>query len=229
MFQNQLIIDRIRGKVAPGGGAVVPVDALPTQGFLRLETSLQSTSASFTFNVLQNVGTPNDTEVRLKQTDMFTITHVGLYLMKAGSSTTATQAQIAQAVLYSNPNPLVFTGLGEAAALNAVTVNGKLQFTVDRKQIIPAWDNLRHYRVATSQKGVGSSAVSNQPIQLDGWETNNYGMAPFDPQLTISGAGQNEITLNLPNSTNCGGTSSQNFAVLILRGILWQGASKMAQ
>lgn len=220
MFKNRIIIDRIKaeGKVA--------ANAIGTASYLRLEANINSTYSAISFNVNQNVGgTPNDTEVRLKQTDMFTITSVGIFIFK---TTGGTQAQIAQANLYASPNPLVFTGTGEAAALNSI-YNSRLTLSVDRKQFVPAFPTISCYRVATSQKGVGSSATSNNQVQNDGWEGPNYGMAEWDPELTISGAGQTDVSIILPNSVSLAGTSSTNFCAIIFKGILWQGASASAQ
>lgn len=222
MFKNRIIIDRIKAE------GKVPANAIGTASYLRLEANINSSLSQISFNVNQNVGgTPNDTEVRLKQTDMFTITSVGVFIFKTAGGT---QAQIAAAHLYANPNPLVFTGGSgsEADNLNSI-YNSRLTLSVDRKQFVPAFPVISCYRVATSQKGVGSTATNNQAVQFDGWEGPNYGMADWDPELTISGAGQTDVAINLPNSVSLAGSSSTNFCAIIFKGILWQGASSSAQ
>lgn len=231
MFSNNSqIINRIKGTVDPRTGKViVPADAVATQSYLRLEASIQGTQGSVAFTVASNAGVaPNVTERRLDLSDMFTVTHWGLFLMKAGTTTTATQAQISQAQLYTTPNPLVFTGAGEAAALECITSNSNLTVTIDRNQIVPAFDTLRFRRAGLAQKLVGTT-TGGTPAQFDSWDGPNYGFAEVDPQFTISGSGNNNITLNLATSTATSGTSSQNFVVLIMRGVLWQNSSRAAQ
>lgn len=218
MFKNRLIIDRIKSE------GTVPANAIGTASFLRLESAVTTTQNAINFNVLQNVGTSQATEQRLKQTDMFTITDFAVYVYKTDA--TVTSGTIAH--LYSNPNPNVFTGTGEANNLMAVW-NGLLQISVDRKQVVPGMDVLRTYRVGTSQLGVGSSAANNKPVQLDEWQGPNYAFANVDPEITISGSGQTDISIQLPTAVSLAGTSSTNYVVVMFRGILWQSASSAAQ
>ena len=219
MFKNRLNIDRIKSERTD------PANAIGTASFLRLETAVTTTQNAINFNVLQNVGTSQATEQRLKQTDMFTITDFAVYVYKT-DATTVTSGSIAH--LYSNPNPQVFTGTGEANNLMAVW-NGLLQISVDRKQVVPGMDVLRTYRVGTSQKGVGSSAANNNPVQFDEWQGPNYAFASVDPEITISGSGQTDISIQLPTAVSLAGTSSTNYVVVMFRGILWQSASSAAQ
>jgi hypothetical protein len=61
----------------------------------------------------------------------------------------------------------------------------------------------------------------------DQWESANYGFSEVDPQFTLNGIGDNNISIQLPGALSLAGASSQNFVFLQLRGIRWQNASKL--
>lgn len=195
-----------------------------TPSYLRLEQSIQGTFNQINFQVLVNEGSPNNTERRLQITDLFTITGMSVMIFKAGTTTTATQAQIAAAQLRTWPNPLVFTGAAEAEALMSI-YNGYLTVEVNSKRYIDSIDCERFRRIGTSQFGVGSSATDNEPVQADEKPVIDWGFGKMVPTITLSGAGKNLISINLPVSTALGGTSSQNFCVCYLRGLLTQNGS----
>ncbi len=201
--------------------------AIITDSYLRMEASIQGTFNQIQFSVLQNQPPINNTERRLAITDRFCVTQMGLFLMKAGTSTTATQAQIAGAGLRTWPNPQVFTGAAEAVALQNI-YNGFMQVKIDSTTYFDSLDLMRFYRVPVSQQGVAYIAAGpalNQ-IQRDGWDILNYGYCPIDPTFEMSGRGKNDLSLQLPVSVDLSGTSTQNFAVLITRGFLMQNAAK---
>lgn len=217
-YDDAGILSRIKNSY-PGENVV------HTQSYLRLEAAL-STQTNINFSVLQNQGVANVTERRLAITDVFTITGISVMIFKAGAATTATQAEISQSILRTFPNPQVFTGSGEALALMAL-YNSFLSIKIDQRVFLASMDLYRFYRAGTSQQAVGSTAANNLPVQRDEWTETNYPFAKVAPTISISGAGNNEISIQLPTSTNLSGTSSQNFAVCYLRGILSQNASKL--
>lgn len=222
-MNNNSTIERIREKLS--SERVIKGNEIATQGYLRLAANLQAGSLnSITFQVLSNQGTVRATERRLDITDMFTITHWGLFLAKAGTSTTATDAEIAVSQLYTNPNSLVFTGSAEAANLTSI-YNAYMSVTVDRVKIIDSYDTLRFYRVGRAQKAVLSAVGS--PYIADEWQGPNYGMAELSPEITLNGIGDNQITIQLPAPLNLGGTASTNILFLQARGVRWQNASKL--
>ena len=248
-MNNLATIARIRQNLASRG--VIKGNEVATQGYLRLQYDLNQSLCSFTFNVLENQGTASPGEKRLAITDMFTITHWGLYIGRTACSTTApvyvpTAAQFSLMKLYTNNNPLVFTdGTARAGTTttNQVTnaggdnldslYNGFLQVTVDRERLIDGYDLRRFWRVDVSQEGNAQSSAATlakqQVFQLEGWQGPNYGMSEVDPEITLNGVGQNDITITLPNSTSFAPTAATyaNFAVLVVRGIRWQNASKL--
>jgi len=229
---NRETIARIRQELTDR--RVIKGNEIATQGYLRLAANVQTGAAlnSITWNVLSNQGTVRATEVRLDITDMFTVTHWGLYLVKSGTTTTSTDAELATTHLFTNPNPLTFIGAGESANLMNV-YNGFMSVTVDRNKIIDKYDAMRYYRVGTAQKGVNQAAIAAPPAGTsnsyvdDSWDNVSYGMANCDPNVTLNGVGDNNITLTLPSAANLSGTTSTNFVFLIMRGIRWQNASKL--
>lgn len=219
-MKNLELITRIKNRFREKG-IIGNEDVVATQGFLKLIVPVTSAVSGVSWNILSNVGTTYAGERRLDITDMFTISHWGLYLQK---TTDLTAANMASALLYTNPNSLVFTGASESVLLQSV-YNSFLTVKVDREIVVDSIDTQRFYRAGVSQKGVLQVAAS--PWIADEWQGPNYGMAELDPEITLNGAGQNEITLTLPNATNLAGTATTNCLVLVCRGIKWQGVSKL--
>lgn len=175
-MNNEATIARIRQSLASKG--IIKGNEIATQGFLRLGANVQATLNTINFNVLQNQGTVRATERRLNVTDMFTVTHWAMYLVKAGGSaggggTTATDADIAVARNYTYPNPYTFATAAQgnptfiqnqaAGQLLAQTVesnnlysiyNGFISVTIDREVVIDSYDTMRFLRVPMQQQGV---------------------------------------------------------------------------
>ncbi len=196
-----------------------------TPGYLRFEQSLQGgATTGFQFNVLENQGSTNVTERRLKLPDAFVIEKMTMAIFKAGASTTATQAEIAVSNLSTFPNPQVFTGANEATNLMNY-YNGYVSIRVNETVYIDSMDIMRFYRVATSQQNVGA-ATGVTPVQRDEWNAPDYSFYELTPTITLDGGLSNIIQVNLPASISMIGTSSQNFAVCICRGFLIQNGSQ---
>lgn len=262
-MNNEATIARIRQNLSSRG--IIKGNEIATQGFLRLGQSVQTTLNSISFNVLQNQGSVLATERRLNVTDMFTVTHWAMYLVKAGGQpavgnvgggTSATATDIATARNWTYPNPYVFATAANglptfltnngASALTPFTqesnnmysiYNGFINVTIDREVVIDSFDTLRFLRVPASQQQMAQAAAAVAPAAgtigysagatFDQWESANYGFSEVDPQFTLNGIGDNNITINLPAPVSLAGTLSQNFVFLQLRGIRWQNASKL--
>lgn len=175
-MNNEATIARIRQSLASKG--IIKGNEIATQGFLRLGANVQATLNTINFNVLQNQGTVRATERRLNVTDMFTVTHWAMYLVKAGGQaggggTAATDADIAVARNYTYPNPYTFATAAQgnptfiqnqaAGQLLAQTVesnnlysiyNGFISVTIDREVVIDSYDTMRFLRVPMQQQGV---------------------------------------------------------------------------
>lgn len=259
-MNNELLIDRIRTKLANKG--IIKGNEVATQGYLRLGANLQFASLNtINFNVLSNQGNTIATERRLNITDMFTVTHWAMYLVKAGGlagegGTAATAQDIATSRNFTYPNPYVFataangnpTFLQNQAAGQLIPYtresqnlysiyNGFISVTIDREVVIDAYDTLRFLRVPLEQQQQATAAAAIAPAGavigmgaghlFDGWESGGYGFSDVDPQFTLNGVGDNNLSITLPAPVDLRGTSSQNFVFLTLRGIRWQNASKL--
>lgn len=185
-MNNEATIERIRQKLAAKG--VIKGNEIATQGYLRLGANLQATALnSISFPVLQNQGTVRATEKRLNVTDMFTVTHWALYLVKAGGlagggGTAATDTEIATSRNYTYPNPYVFATAAQgnptflqnqtAAQLVPYTAesnnlysiyNGFMSVTIDREVIIDSYDCMRFLRVPDSPQQMAQAAAAIAP------------------------------------------------------------------
>lgn len=166
-----------------------------------------------------------------------------------------TATDIVAARNYTYPNPYVFAtaakGLPTFLTNNGATAlvpetaesnalysmyNGFINVTIDRETVIDSYDTMRFLRVPGSQQQMAQGAVAagsptvighSAAATFDEWTSANYGFSEVDPQFTLNGIGDNNITINLPAAVNMAGTSSVNFVFLTLRGIRWQNASKL--
>lgn len=166
-----------------------------------------------------------------------------------------TATDIVSARNYTYPNPYVFAtaakGLPTFLTNNGATAlvpetaesnalysmyNGFINVTIDRETVIDSYDTMRFLRVPSSQQQMAQGAVSaasptvigqSSGATFDEWTSANYGFSEVDPQFTLNGIGDNNITINLPAAVNMAGASSVNFVFLTLRGIRWQNASKL--
>lgn len=199
-----------------------------TDSYLLLMKSLQGTISTLTFDVLVNQGSQTVNEVRLNMTDKFCVRDWALFVQKAGSSTTATAAEIAVSRPTTYPNAAIFTGANEAANLEAV-YNGNIKAVIDSVVYYQSFPTRNFYRVPQSQQGTTSAAIAG-PVQYkiaaDGWDSMNYAFSPVYPTFELNGLGKNDISLNLPTGILTSGTSSQNFAVLMFRGFLIQNVNQ---
>lgn len=269
MMNNEATIARVRQSLSSKG--IIKGNEIATQGYLRLGVPVTGTVNSINFNVLQNQGTTYATEKRLNVTDMFTVTHWSLYLVKAGGSVggggttlaNITASDIATARNYTYPNPYVFSTAAKgiptyitnqaASALLPETAesnnfysmyNGFVSVTIDRETVIDSYDCMRFLRVPGSQQQMLQGGIAAAPAgagvpasatvvgyssgaAFDEWNSANYGFSEVDPQFTLNGIGDNNITINLPAGVNLAGAASTNFVFMTMRGIRWQNASKL--
>lgn len=211
---NRAVFDAMRAEYAKKGQTPVI-----TASYLRSEVILGTTS-TVRFPILTQDSSPNVNERRLNVADAFQVTSLGIFIYKI-----ATGANISSGILNTFPNPLVYTGSGEAANLQGI-YNGSLNVTIDRKEIIPAIDCLNFYNVGIAQQAVLTAASGTGNAYQASQYTNDFGFYTVTPTFKMSGNLVNEITLNLPESVNLAGTSSTNRVVLITRGFLIQGGAQ---
>ena len=204
-----------------------------TQGSLRLEVNL-GTSASYTFAVNDNQ-TKLVTEIRLRSGDAFVPTKVGLFTRKSAGAT-PTDAAHAVSVLQTYPNSIVYSQTNEAANLEAI-YSSRLQITVNSVNLTETIDTINFRRVDMAQQGV---AVSTQGAgsapgiyQKSAWQGGDYGFINYEQDICFNGQANNNVILNLATAVNCTDQQTtaltQNYAVLIFRGILLLNGAGVAQ
>lgn len=200
--------------------------AIVTQSYLRLEKSL-GTQQTVSFDVLNNVGTtaPNVTEKRLAITDNFLATEISIFIFKKLDANA-----INLSTLDTFPNALTYTGSGEATNLMNL-YNGFLSVKINSVTYIESLDVYSFYRVGTAQQGVqvsqqSAGVGSNGAYLADQWDAGSWGFYPITPGIEFGGAKKNEITITTPASTAMGGTSSTNYVVCYVRGLLAQNAAQ---
>lgn len=200
-----------------------------TQSYLRLQSAALTTQSSIQFGVLVNELAPNTSTVdpsekRLALVDNFLITEMRISLLKVATGDTASISP-----LFQFPNEYVFSGSGEAKNLESI-YNSSFSLLINGETILDSWDTRRHYRVGTAQQGLAvSTAASNNTYQADNCDSASYGFFPVTPQIELRGNAKNKLTINLPVSVNLAGTSSSNYVVCELRGLLVQNGSAIAQ
>ena len=201
-----------------------------TQGSLRLE-ALLANSALYTFQVNDNQN-KLVTEIRLRQGDAFIPTKIGMYIKKAGTSTSPTDAEQTVSILRTYPNSTIFTAASEAANLAAL-YNSRLITTVNSVNLTEFIDTTQFLRVGVAQQGLVVSQLATPVTPAaylrDEWTGPDYGMIPFQQDLCFNGLDNQTLTLQLPAAVNCAGTSSNNYAVIIFRGVMLPNGAKVAQ
>lgn len=197
-----------------------------TESYLRLESVL-GTQNAINFNVLaQNTSVaPRATEQRLQLTDTFSITSMAFLIGKQASG-----APDSSLVLDTYVNPQIFSGAGEAAALQAI-YNGKLSIDVNRTSYLAAWDIARHQNVNTAQQllaqtvTAGILAGASSVYSRNAYEDDSI-FKDLTPGINISGNQTIAIQAQLPGSVNMTGASGTNVACLYLRGFLIQNVTQ---
>lgn len=224
-MNNEATIARIRQTLVAKG--LMKGTETATQGTLKLISRVDGTFQAPQFNVLENVGTTYVGEQRLALTDMFTVTHWGLFIGRTAKAGTApTDAEMASMKLYTNNSPLVFTTTGDNLG---TYYNGTLSITIDRDKLIDRIDNKRFWRVGTANEALQQTVTATVGVYpFDTWEGPNYGMSECDPNITFNGAGQNSVEVQAAAAVSTAPTGSfSNHLVLVMRGIRWQNASRL--
>ena len=213
---SRLVYENARAAVAAAFGSTpgFSLEAYKmTQSYLRLEQTITTTKAQYTFPILVNQGNPTTTEWRLNLQDSFVVAHVGVFLALPSSVTDATYR------LQTYPDPLVFT---TGAAALGIVYAGNLNLSVNNNVLIPAWDIYRHYVVNQTQASVAAVAPppNAQLNQNNGGEDSFYAM---EPNIILVGSKNNVLTVTLPSAVAT--VDANTRLVLLLRGILVQNST----
>lgn len=190
---------------------------------------INTTQSAVTFSILQtqpnNAATVYGMERRLNIADAFVALSIGVYLGRSATTTTAnpTNAQAASTRLLTYPNPGVFTAANEATNLEAV-YNSSLNVKIGQVNWFPNISVRKFYRVGQAQQV--AAGTNQNGIGRDEWSGPDYGLMPLIPTFTINGNGNNEFTVNFPDSVNTAAASgSFNSLLLVMDGVLLPNAA----
>jgi hypothetical protein len=198
-----------------------PLKAKLTQSFLRLEQPMITGTNTFTFQVIQSLGAggQTNTENRLTLQDSFVASSVGLFLFVPATATgTGTP-------LLSYPNPAVFTGANEATS-GETLYHSQLSLTVNKEQIVPAWDTFRSRMVPQTQFiTFTAAATGNQAANQDQISGRDDVFYPTEPNWVIIGSRGSVPVLTMP--TTFAAVHANARLVLYLRGVLAQNSTSV--
>ena len=186
-----------------------------SQSYLRAETQLTNLS-SYAFQLQSNrVASPIVTENLLNLNDQFVITHFTVGLKYIGSDTpTALQHLNAQVYTYADTN--VFAG---NAANAAGIFNSDLNFTIDRREFLPAFPTRAFLRVPGTQTAANAWFSASAQKLTNEYSNGLYAFYPSDPTL-IDGRQTLDIQVSLGNASSIDDTGYSVYAVFEVRGYL---------
>lgn len=188
--------------------------AVLSQGYVRSEQTLTSGKTLYTFPILQNdssQGTINSTEQRLALQDALYCSSFGVFLSASGNSS----------ILQTYPDPLIFTGAGDSAALGTI-YNSWLSITTNNRQIVPAYDLSRHYVVKTQQTSTNGYYATGTAMRNEA-NLANDGFYPIEPGWVLVGSKNNSVTVTLPAGMTL--TTQTYKLVLVFRGHIAQNVT----
>jgi hypothetical protein len=186
-----------------------------SQSYLRAETALSNLS-SYAFQLQANrVASPIVTENLLNLNDQFVITHFTIGLKYIASDTpSALQHLNAQVYTYADTN--VFAG---NAANAAGIFNSDLNFTIDRREFLPAFPTRAFLRVPGTQTAANAWFSASAQKLTNEYSNGLYGFYPSDPTL-IDGRQTLDIQVSLGNASTIDDTGYTAYAVFEVRGYL---------
>lgn len=167
--------------------------AIITPHSIRLETNLQNTTQTYSFDLLQRTGENLTTEKVINKNDTFVMFKSKL-CMFAYSKTAKDEAV---QVLQSYPNPIVFPPSLVPADFNVnhleIVYNGKLSISKGSVEIIEALDTASYREVPQTQQ---TSALNRS--QMDG----DTGFIEMNPNIMLLGREQMDIQVQFPSIPN---------------------------
>ena len=189
-----------------------------TASSLRLETYINSKFTKFTFPVLAGVNGTNGNvvqpnEVRLEQNDNFHVDQIGIYLAVTNNPSDTNFR------LLTNPNE-IFLGSAAIALSYGNLWNGNANINVNQVDVLTNHRVSKHFFVGQTQRL--SAAVDNNFDQID---LSENGLLPMEPNIMLSGAYTNTITIQLNNSIDLALADNNSRIVMIFDGLRAQNAA----
>ena len=171
------------------------------------------------------VSNPLVTENLLNLNDQFVITHLTVGLKQIASDSPSNTQQLA-AYVQTFADPQVFTGTNAANA--GAIYGGYLNFTINRREFLPAFSMRAFLRVPTTQTGafLKTAGTSGTPAAtftgntgLNGFDNSLFGFSVMEPTL-IDGRMTLDVSINLNSSIAFDDSSNTVYTVMELRGYL---------
>lgn len=182
-----------------------------TQGALRFEQPLVTTSNAYNFPVLVNEAVFSNMEDRLRLQDSFIVSQIGIFL--GAPASIADNAFLPD----SYPSPVKYGA--NAAPANAF-YNSNLQITVNNDIILPKWDVMRHLNAPETQQTAALGAGSPQ----DQWRGAFDGFYPVEPNLVLIGSKSTQLQIFLKGAA-LSAVLANSRAIIIVRGVLAQNST----
>jgi hypothetical protein len=214
LFFNAFL-DKFRGDAARTNEFVNNLKL--SQGEIRLEVKLNTTSNTFTFGVTPNQANSNNaqfpTEQRLQLQDSFVANEYGIFVAKTDGDTDSAFR------LRTYGNTQDFTVAGEAQAIDETFYsNGYFSLKVNNDVILPFRGLFNHWYKPQTQQTDALGAASPGD-QIRGCED---GMITMEPNILLIGSKNYVPQIVLPAAM---AAATNVRAVLIFRGILAQNST----
>lgn len=198
-------------------------NAMPTQGYLRSEVKMSTSSTNYHVPVLVNDnqnGNAFKTERRLQLQDIFVPTE-----FKFSWGIAANDADGAFKD-YTWEAPKVLTTSGASAAMLAL-YNAYMTLSIDNRTVIPAWDIQRHYASPSTQKNTALDYSGSSVSTEDSTDKSVDGFYPVEPNIIMNGGSNIQMSVILPSSIGTLQASVDTRLILIQRGILLQNVTSV--
>jgi hypothetical protein len=215
-------------KVGSGNKVVQPYT-------VRTSSVINASSNAYTLGITVNSPSSDGSvgqypQIRLQQTDLFIVTHIGYYITVNVTQTGNTDYAN---ILMTYPQAQFF-GMGGAGGFNANKAvgfwQGRLNLTVNSRQILRDWDLWKHCENPQAQYPYFGSLPATTPINYDNERYGSTsGLFPVMPMIPMDGS--TDIVLNLNYDTSLAsifGTSTPTITATVrLFGFLAQNMGKI--
>lgn len=224
---QRMVFDNAAAIIDAAGYSVQ--NAVLTPSFVRAEALMNTTASQFNLPILTNQNQQGTvasypTENKIQQTDAFLISDMCLYVCKPSSATDT------NFILYTYGNLTAFSSSNTAASIDAAYCNGQLQILVNNRNILPAYDLARFWRVPRTQANtntlVSYSGATTVTTTKDSVDFSQDGRDPFEPNMVLAGNDNPSVRIVLPGTMTA--VESTARFVWMARGILAQNVSKIA-
>lgn len=190
-----------------------------SQGEIRLEVPLSTTSAQFVFGVSTtqqstgNTGSPYNTEKRLPYQDSICVSEMGLFVGKPASSSDTDWK------LRTYGNIVDFSANAALAIDSTLYSHGQMEIKVNNDVLVPN-RGLFNFLYKGQTQQTDALGVDSPNDEIRGADD---GFITVEPNIVLIGSKQNVITINLPKALTAADANSR--AILILRGIYAQNST----